>query len=180
MSPVFRACYGSRGCRCPRSVPAAAPGVDAANVVGMADNGAVSDMEFRYRGNRLGMSESGSGSIPGFGRRFVAVTLDWLLSLAITQLVTGGLTGPDLSAGSGLTLLVFAAMTIALLILFGTTVGKRIVGVGVAMTGERPLPWPIAMVVRTVLLCLVIPAVIHDRDQRGLHDRAAGTVTRRY
>jgi hypothetical protein len=30
--------------------------------------------------------------------------------------------------------------------------------------------------VRTVLLCLLIPAFITDRDQRGLHDRAAGTV----
>jgi uncharacterized RDD family membrane protein YckC len=30
--------------------------------------------------------------------------------------------------------------------------------------------------VRTVLLCLVIPAFIWDRDGRGLHDKAAGTV----
>ncbi|MCU1514874.1 MAG: hypothetical protein JWO10_1964, partial [Microbacteriaceae bacterium] len=29
---------------------------------------------------------------------------------------------------------------------------------------------------RTVLLSLVIPAVIWDLDQRGLHDKAAGTV----
>jgi hypothetical protein len=30
--------------------------------------------------------------------------------------------------------------------------------------------------VRTLLLCLGIPALIWDRDQRGLHDKAAGTV----
>jgi uncharacterized RDD family membrane protein YckC len=30
--------------------------------------------------------------------------------------------------------------------------------------------------VRTVLLCLLIPAAIWDRDHRGMHDRAAGTV----
>jgi hypothetical protein len=29
---------------------------------------------------------------------------------------------------------------------------------------------------RTALLCVVIPAVIWDRDQRGLHDRLIGTV----
>ena len=29
---------------------------------------------------------------------------------------------------------------------------------------------------RTVLLCLAIPALIWDRDQRGLHDKAAQTV----
>jgi hypothetical protein len=31
-------------------------------------------------------------------------------------------------------------------------------------------------IVRTVLLCVVIPALIWDRDQRGLHDKASGTV----
>ena len=31
-------------------------------------------------------------------------------------------------------------------------------------------------IVRTLLLCLVIPALIWDRDQRGLHDKVAGTV----
>ncbi|PZU30429.1 MAG: RDD family protein, partial [Microbacterium sp.] len=31
-------------------------------------------------------------------------------------------------------------------------------------------------IVRTLLLCLVIPAVIWDADQRGVHDKAAGTV----
>lgn len=149
----------------------------------MGDHGATNDTEFRYRGNRLGMPETGSGSVPGFGRRFVGVLLDWVLSLALAQALTGDLASPDPTTASGassMALLIFAAMNIALLILFGTTLGKRIAGLGVAMTGERALPWPIAMVVRTVLLCLVVPAVIHDRDQRGLHDRAAGTVTRRY
>jgi uncharacterized RDD family membrane protein YckC len=30
--------------------------------------------------------------------------------------------------------------------------------------------------VRTALLIVVIPAVIWDADQRGLHDKVAGTV----
>jgi hypothetical protein len=33
-----------------------------------------------------------------------------------------------------------------------------------------------AAVVRSVLLCLVIPAVIFDPDQRGVHDKAMNTV----
>jgi len=32
------------------------------------------------------------------------------------------------------------------------------------------------VLVRTVLLLLVIPAVVYDRDQRGLHDKAAGAI----
>jgi hypothetical protein len=30
--------------------------------------------------------------------------------------------------------------------------------------------------VRTLLVCLFVPAVIWDADQRGLHDRVAGTL----
>lgn len=30
--------------------------------------------------------------------------------------------------------------------------------------------------VRTILVMLFVPAVIYDRDQRGLHDRWAGTI----
>ena len=33
-----------------------------------------------------------------------------------------------------------------------------------------------AQVVRTLLMALVIPAVIWDADQRGMHDRVAGTL----
>ena len=32
-------------------------------------------------------------------------------------------------------------------------------------------------VLRTVLICLVVPPLVFNRDQRGLHDMAAGTVT---
>jgi uncharacterized RDD family membrane protein YckC len=34
-------------------------------------------------------------------------------------------------------------------------------------------------VVRTVLICLVIPPVVFNRDNRGLHDLAVGTITLR-
>ncbi|MBB5435644.1 RDD family protein [Nocardiopsis composta] len=130
---------------------------------------------FAYRGNRLGMPETGPGSVPGVGRRLLALALDWILSLAVAY----GLLGADPGDGSATVLLVFALMTAVLLCLFGTTLGKRITGIGIASTGERALPWPLAVVIRTALLCLVIPAVIYDRDQRGLHDRAAGTISRR-
>jgi len=44
----------------------------------------------------------------------------------------------------------------------------------VPLAGGYPGLWRPA--VRTVLLSLPIPALIWDRDQRGLHDKAAGTV----
>ena len=142
------------------------------------------EAEFRYRGSRLGFPETGPGSVPGFGRRLIAVIIDWILANCLASLlfgtpVLGGSTTPAAGVTLWLPLLVFAVMTAALLVLFGTTVGKRLVGIRITATGERNWPWPVAMVVRTLLLCLALPAVVYDRDQRGLHDRAAGTVNQR-
>ncbi len=152
---------------------------------GTTDGGSEGGAEFRYRGSRLGLPETGSGSVPGFGRRLVAVVIDWFLANCLSSLLFGlpALPGVSAAPASGpslwLPLLVFGVLTAALLTLFGTTVGKRLVGIRIAATGERKWPWPVAMLVRTLLLCLALPAVVYDRDQRGLHDRAAGTVNQR-
>lgn len=158
---------------------------------------AIPEDDFRYRGNRLGLPEDGPGSVPGVIRRLVGLALDWGLAVLLVWIAIGmGLIGQELAsaAASGgddealaltnfttlSTLVIFAAMNIVLLTLFGTTIGRRIVGIGITATGERPWPWFVSMTVRTLLLCLVIPAVVYDRDTRGLHDRAAGTVATRY
>lgn len=73
---------------------------------------------------------------------------------------------------------VFAVMNVLFVSTVGSTIGHRLLGLQVRVVG----PEPIGAVgfargaVRTVLLCLVIPAVVWDADGRGLHDRAAGTV----
>ena len=73
------------------------------------------------------------------------------------------------------TLAIFAALQYAFMITLNGSIGHiatrmRVVPIRGGYLGFwRPL-------VRTLLLCLVIPAVIWDVDQRGLHDRAAGTV----
>ncbi len=71
--------------------------------------------------------------------------------------------------------MVFAAEYIVLVSLIGRTIGMRLCGIGIMrLDGRRvSFPW---VVVRTLLLVLVVPAVIYDRDRRGLHDKAAGSV----
>jgi uncharacterized RDD family membrane protein YckC len=39
----------------------------------------------------------------------------------------------------------------------------------------RPVQ-PLRVLLRQVLVCLAVPAMIWDLDGRGLHDKAAGTV----
>jgi uncharacterized RDD family membrane protein YckC len=126
-----------------------------------------------YAGQRLGLPAAGPGSVGGFGRRFVAVLVDWLLC----QLISVGLLGVPLGssgAAAFVPLGVFALENVLLVSTLGTTVGHRLLGLEVRPL--RPGSFPLQVVVRTALLCLFVPAVLTDRDGLGLHDRLAGTV----
>ncbi|MGH4016690.1 MAG: RDD family protein [Pseudonocardiaceae bacterium] len=123
-----------------------------------------------YRGQRLGLPESGPGSVAGFGSRILAILIDWLPCSVAAQLFTAN---PAFSA-----LALFAALTALSVGLAGRTPGHAVAGLRVArINGHAPGFGP--AVIRTVLLCLVIPPVVYDTDGRGLHDRAAGTIVLR-
>lgn len=63
--------------------------------------------------------------------------------------------------------------------LFGQTPGMRIFGLTcLGSETERPVGLYRALL-RGVLLALVVPALIMDKDRRGIHDRIAGTLVRR-
>lgn len=57
----------------------------------------------------------------------------------------------------------------------GFTPGKRILGLRVVAEGGGRLGI-VRVLVRSLLLCIAIPALIWDRDGRGLHDRLARAV----
>ena len=117
-------------------------------------------------GQRLGLPEHGPGSVAGFGRRIVAYLID---SLACALIAYG------LLRDQQLTLAVFAAEVLVLTWLAGGSAGQLAYGLRVVRLDGRPIGLPRAAL-RTLLLCLLIPALIWDRDGRGLHDKAAGTV----
>lgn len=73
------------------------------------------------------------------------------------------------------TLAVFALMQIVFIPTIGGSIGHRILGLRVVpLNGGWVGPWRPAL--RTVLLAIVIPALVWDSDQRGFHDKVAGTV----
>jgi len=119
------------------------------------------------------MPERGRGSVARLGRRAVAILVDWLVSNVIAvgfmhhRLGEGGL-------GSFKPLVVFVLMNLLLVGTLGSTIGQRLLGLRVVrLDGASAGPLP--AVIRTILLALVIPAVIWDRDSRGFHDKLAGT-----
>lgn len=131
--------------------------------------GAVTDTvsENSYPGQRLGMPAVGTGSIARPGRRIAALAIDWACAVIVSIAF--------FSYDSFATLAVFAIVQLVMLPTLGGSPGHRLLGLRLQLVGGgwvgvwRPI-------VRTALLVLVIPAVIWDADQRGLHDKAAGTV----
>ncbi|MFF7329112.1 RDD family protein [Streptomyces sp. NPDC008150] len=128
--------------------------------------------DFGYRGERLGLPEEGPGSVARPGRRIGALVVDWALCLLIAY---GLLTHGYDSATGNWALLVFLVLGVLTVGTIGFTPGKRLFGLRVVALGTGRVS-PARAVVRTVLLCLAIPALIWDRDGRGLHDRLARTV----
>jgi uncharacterized RDD family membrane protein YckC len=120
------------------------------------------------------MPREGAGSMGRFGRRLVAALIDWTLCQLIAFGVFGvpfGQAGPH----SFTPLAIFAVENLVLLSTLGSTIGHRVVGLRV-LSRDGHAARPFQVVVRTVLLCLFLPAMFWDGDGRGLHDKAAGTL----
>jgi uncharacterized RDD family membrane protein YckC len=121
------------------------------------------------------MPERGPGSLARVGRRMVAVAVDWSLCILIASGLMSYRLGEG-GVGPFKPLVVFVLMNIVLVGTLGSTIGQRLLGFRVARVGGGHAG-PCLASVRTILLAVVIPAVIWDRDTRGFHDRIAGTVT---
>ena len=132
-------------------------------------------IDFGYPGQRLGFPETGVGSLSRPGRRLVALTFDWFAALFIANAIGAGMTQ---NMRSWLVLEIFFIEILVLTALVGASFGQQIMGIGVrALDGGRLNV--LGVILRTLLLVLVIPAVIYDRDGRGLHDKAVGGVVQR-
>lgn len=122
-----------------------------------------------WPGERLGLPEAGERSVGRFGRRVAAIVIDWALAAIPAYLLIGG---PNTAWWQ---LLFFASLQIVFIPTIGGSIGHRIMGMRVVpIAGGWIGLW--RPIVRTLLLCLVIPVAVWDSDQRGFHDKIAGTV----
>jgi uncharacterized RDD family membrane protein YckC len=149
--------------------PRAANGAGAA---GAGDTGIFAPVPSDYYpGKDLGLPKTGRGSVGRIGRRLGALFADWILCTFIVV----ALIRPHEADVGNWTLLVFAAQDFVLTSLAGFTVGKRLFGIRVVKL-DGTWVGPIWGFLRTLLLLFLVPAVVLNRDQRGLHDRATNTV----
>jgi uncharacterized RDD family membrane protein YckC len=123
-----------------------------------------------HPGARLGLPAEGVGSMAGLGVRMGAFLIDSVAANGLAFLVFQS-RGP-----AGLYVFGAFALEVWLLTAFlGGSIGHLVCGIEVLRLDHRKVGiW--RGFIRTGLLCLLIPAAIWDRDGRGLHDLAAGTV----
>lgn len=139
--------------------------------------GMSASVDNEYPGQRLGLPREGRGSIARPGRRIAALAID----LASATLVGYAFfSTPDAITGVPFanpiaTNVIFFAVQVLFIPLIGGSPGHRLLGMRVSrLSGDWVGLW--RPIVRTLLLGLIIPAVVWDHDQRGLHDKAVGTV----
>ncbi|ACV09132.1 RDD family protein [Jonesia denitrificans] len=119
-------------------------------------------------GSQPGVEGAAEPQRAPLGRRVVALIIDWAVASGITWLVFQG--QPLAQLG------VFALVTVVLVATLGTTIGHRLTGLRVRrINSPTPYVGVVPALIRTALLCLVIPAVVWDAQGRGLHDIAART-----
>ncbi|WP_375489305.1 RDD family protein [uncultured Jatrophihabitans sp.] len=132
-----------------------------------------------YRGQAIGLPRTGPGSLTTSGPRLGAFVVDAVASTLIAALFVPhhGHTGnaiADRLPGTW-SLIPLAVDYIVGSLVAGRTVGMYLFGLRLVRVGPKVAVDPGRIVVRTVLLFLLVPALVFDRDGRGLHDRVSDT-----
>ena len=119
----------------------------------------------------------------GFGRRILAFLVDWALVSLVTflvlpyDLVLDPGEQPPLLLGvpqsSWVSVGLFVVLNLLCVPFVGSTPGHRLVGLQVWQV--RPGPFPVQVLVRSLLAALVLPGLLRAGDGRLLHDYLAGT-----
>ena len=125
-----------------------------------------------WPGERLGLPRTGPHSVGRVGRRILALVVDWAIAVGLACLIWGYTL---LNYDGFVVLALFVGLQALQLAVFGASVGHRLLGLRlIDLTGGRVGLW--RPVVRSLLLGLAFPALVWDSDQRGFHDKIAGTV----
>jgi uncharacterized RDD family membrane protein YckC len=111
------------------------------------------------------------------GRRFLGLSIDWMMCYAIALGFFGGSGSlAERAPQARLPHLVIFFIEVLLLTAFGgATAGHRMVRLRVVQFRTGANPTPLQALIRTILLSLVVTAITYDENGRGIHERLSGT-----
>lgn len=140
--------------------------------------GASAPVEQEWPGQRLGLPQSGPGSVASRGARFAALFIDLVLAALVTSwFVPMDVARPEIMVTFNYwAILVWFLITVGAVSFFGFTAGMAALGIRVARLDGAAMVGPLRTIPRTLLTAVIIPAAIWDADSRGMHDKAVGTI----
>jgi uncharacterized RDD family membrane protein YckC len=119
-----------------------------------------------WAGQRLGLPADGPNSLAKTGRRVLALCIDW----AACSLISAAFFKYDNLA----TIVIFLLEQWLLVATAQASFGHRLMGLKVIRIDGSAVSL-YAAAVRAALVTLVVPALVWDSDNRGLHDKAVKT-----
>lgn len=130
----------------------------------------------RYRGEQLGLPETGVGSAAAMSRRLAALLVDWVIAAGLALLIVRGNTAVE-GPWSTTQWMVWFVVGVVSVRLWRFTPGQYMAGIQVAPADGTNSVGIGRAFVRNLLITLIVPPLITDEDGRGLHDRVTRTVT---
>ena len=128
--------------------------------------GAVVDDGY-WPGKKFGLPADGPRSTPTYLRRVAGLGIDWAIAVGISVLF--------FNYNGWWTLAIFVVLQMIGGLLLAGSPGHLLTGMRIAPVAGGALG-VVPPLVRPLLVALVIPAVMVDEDQRGVHDRMVGTI----
>ncbi|TFD89320.1 RDD family protein [Cryobacterium serini] len=108
----------------------------------------------------------GPNSIGRPGRRMLGFAIDWAIAIGVSKVF--------FNYDPAANLIIFVILQIVFIPTIGASIGHRLVGLRIiSIHGGWVGLW--RPIVRSVLLGIALPALVWDSDQRGFHDKIAGT-----
>jgi uncharacterized RDD family membrane protein YckC len=136
---------------------------------------AVPAPEEAYPGQRLGLPESGRGSLASWRARVAALILDWAACMALAVGLFGTPVLTERGWQSWMILTLFFVESTLLVTVASGSFGQLICRIAVVRLDRKP-PGIARAALRAALVSLALPALIIGPDRRGLQDLAANTV----
>ncbi len=130
-----------------------------------------------YRGEKIGLPREGRGSLAATGPRLAAFVVDALASGLVAALFvhrSGAHTFAERLPGTW-SLIPFALDYVIGTLVAGRTLGMYLFGLRVIRVQQDVAVDPGRALLRTAMLVLLVPALVFDRDGRGMQDRLTDT-----
>lgn len=131
-----------------------------------------------YRGERLGLPESGPGSVASMGRKLGALLIDLVLAGLIASLFIGARFTDThaMQQQNYWGIVVWLVITVIGVGAFSFTPGMALLRIRVLRLDGAERVGLLRAIPRAIAVGILVPAVIWDVDNRGWHDKMVGTV----